>query len=362
MQRFRVFGGLLEAPFPFPELRTADGDDPADWTLRVDEGDPPELATTSVGRDELVPGVDATLVRTPLGLRLSFDDTGTFDVNDGGATLTWYPVAGTDRELVRVDILGRVLAVAVHERGLLSLHGSGVSLGGKGIGFLAPKGSGKSTLALTLASHGARLLTDDTLPVDPQHATAYPGVHSVRLWTDAAERFAALGEWRTGLSDKRTFDLLPDSLVQHEAVPLGALYELVPVEHPEGEAGELVRRTPLAAARGAVTLMSHSKLGPLMGGAESMHIFDRCATIAATIPIYRLEVARESGVGRQGLRNHRGLAFVTTLLALMGPSAVLPNDDLRARLARSLGTGGVHHIRRSRLGRSGGRGRGTQLG
>ncbi len=306
MLRFRVFGGQLSAPFPFPELRTADDSAPVDWTLHVGSAEPPELSSTAVGRDELVPGVEATLVRTPLGLRLSFDDTGTFDVNDGGATVTWYPVAGIDRELVRVDILGRVLAIAVHERGLLSLHGSGVSMGGKGIGFLAPKGSGKSTLALTLASHGARLLTDDTLPIDPAKGLAYPGVHSVRLWTDAAERFAELGDWRMGLSDKRTFDLLPDSLVQHEAVPLGALYELVPVERTAG--GELVTRTVLPATHGAVTLMTHSKLGALMGGAESMRIFERCATIAETIPIYRLEVARDlesiDGVGETIARWH----------------------------------------------------------
>ncbi|MEP7381812.1 MAG: hypothetical protein ABI910_09015 [Gemmatimonadota bacterium] len=291
MLRFRVFGGLLSAPFPFPELRADEGTAPVDWTLRVESATPTEFSVTPVGRDELAPGVEASLVRTPLGLRLSFDDTGTFDVNDRGATITWYPVAGIDRELVRVDILGRVLAVAVHERGLLSLHGSGVSLGGKGLGFLAPKGSGKSTLALTLSSHGARLLTDDTLPVDPATGLAFPGVHSVRLWTDAAERFAELGDWRMGLSDKRTFDMLPDSLVQHEPVPLGALYELVSVERAAGEA--LVRRTPLPAAHGVVTLMTHSKLGALMGGVEAMHIFDRCATIAATIPIFRLEVARD---------------------------------------------------------------------
>ena len=33
----------------------------------------------------------------------------------------------------------------------------------------------------------------------------------------------------------------------------------------------------------------------VVGGAESMRIFDRCASIAATIPIYRLEVARDLG-------------------------------------------------------------------
>lgn len=291
MLRFRVFGGLLAAPFAFPELREDTGDGPVDWTLRVADGAAPATEATVVGRDELAPGVEATLARTPHGLRLQFDDTGTFDVTETGRLLTWYPVAGIDRELVRVDILGRVLSVAAHERGMLSLHGSGVSLAGHALGFMAPKGSGKSTLALTLASHGARLLTDDTLPVDPARALAYPGVHSVRLWNDAAERFSQLGDWRVGLSDKRTFDQLPESLVQHDPVPLGALYELVPV--PRAPGGEVVRRLALPAAQGAMTLMTHSKLGALMGGAEAMKIFDRCATLAATIPVYRLEVCRD---------------------------------------------------------------------
>lgn len=290
MLRYRVFGGVFATPFSFPELREDEGSQPADWTLRVsDAPPPPELAPPS-GRDELAPGIQATLTRTPQGLRLVFDDTGTFDVTEEGTVIIWYPAPGSDRELVRVDILGRVLAVATHERGILCLHGSAVSIGGKGIGFLAPKGSGKSTLALTLAAHGARLLTDDTLPVDPDRVEARPGVHSVRLWNDAAERFGELGDWRVGLSEKRTFDTLPDSLVQHDPVPLAALYELVPV--PESDGGALVRRTRLTGAQAAVTLMTHSKLGALMGGRESMRVFDRCATLASAVPVYRLEVAR----------------------------------------------------------------------
>lgn len=297
MLRFQVFGGVLSAPFPFPELREEPGNAPVDWTLGVESAPAPQVTSVPVGRDELSPGVEASLVRTPVGLRLTFDDTGTFDVNDRGASLTWYPVPGTNRELVRVDILGRVLAVAVHERGILSLHGSAVALAGQGIGFLAPKGSGKSTLAMSLAARGAHLLTDDTLPVDPATGRAFPGVHSVRLWTDAAERFAALGDWRIGLSDKRTFDQLPDAFIQHDAVPLGALYELVPVARGPGE--ELVTRTRLAPAHGAITLMTHSKLGALLGGAESLRVFDACASVAATVPIYRLEVARGlDAVGR----------------------------------------------------------------
>lgn len=293
MLRYCVFGGVLATPFPFPELRPDEGTGPADWILQVAESVAPPLATTPVGRDELTVGIEASLARTPRGLRLIFDDTGTFDVTRAGAEITWYPIPGSDRELVRVDILGRVLAVATHERGILCLHGSAVSVGGQGIAFLAPKGSGKSTLALTLAAHGARLLTDDTLPVDPVRGEARPGVHSVRLWNDAAERFRALGDWRIGLSEKRTFDALPDALVQHEAVPLVALYELVPVEGRDG--APLVVRARLAAVDATVALMTHSKLGALMGGVESMHVFDRCATLASRVPVYRLEVARALG-------------------------------------------------------------------
>jgi hypothetical protein len=194
-------------------------------------------------------------------------------------------------ELARVDILGRVLSLAAYEQGLFALHGSAVALSGGAIGFLAPKGSGKSTLAMSLVARGARLLTDDTLPVDPATAMARPGVHSVRLWDDSAGRFAALGESRVGLSDKNAFDALPGATVEERPRPLLALYEVVPV--PKHDAEQPVRRDRLAPPAAAIALMRHSKLGPLLGGAEAMEVFDRCAAIAARVAVYELRVARD---------------------------------------------------------------------
>jgi hypothetical protein len=173
---------------------------------------------------------------------------------------------------------------------MLCLHGSAVALDGRAIGFLAHKGFGKSTLAMAMASRGARLLTDDTLPVDPGTGTARPGVHSVRLWTDAAANFNGLGEGRIGLSDKRTFDSLPDQLVQHSPVPLAALYLLAP--RSSTELPEHVRRVAMSPTRATIALMQHSKLGSLLAGAESRHVFDRCARIAETIPVFELEIVR----------------------------------------------------------------------
>jgi len=290
MPDFEVFGGVLRAALDFPQLPAVERQGEPDWALEVVDGPAPEVAGMLAGSEELSAGIQAVLRRTPAGLRLTFDDLGTFDIIQGGHRIVWYPHPGCDVELARVDILGRVLSAAVHEQGLLSLHGSAVAVHGHGVAFLAPKGSGKSTLALTLASHGAPILTDDTLPVDPPRAVAFPGVHAVRLWDDAAERFRGLGEWRTGLSDKKSVDTLPRHLVQRTSVPMAAFYELVP--RAPGSGGPPVRREKYSAAEGSMRLMAHLKLGGLLGGTETMKVFDRCVALADRVPVYRLDVTR----------------------------------------------------------------------
>ncbi len=66
---------------------------------------------------------------------------------------------------MRADLLGRVMALAAHADGRLTLHASAVSVAGRAVAFVGPKHAGKSTLALALVRKGARLLTDDTLVV-----------------------------------------------------------------------------------------------------------------------------------------------------------------------------------------------------
>jgi hypothetical protein len=287
---------VLDAPFAFAELREADPQLGVDWELQlpVTAPDVAELKSgTILGREELAKGTYAELRRAPSGLRITYDDSGDFLIRSNGRVIEWRPLDGCDMELARVDILGRVLSLALHDAGMMTLHGSGVSLPGGAVGFLAGKGSGKSTLAMTLVSHGARLMTDDTFAVMPATLIARPGVHSVRLWDDSAERFSSMGESRLGLSDKRTFDVLPDEALQDEARPVAALYELTP--EPRGIApNDLpVRRVLLDPPAATIALMRHSKLGALLGGSEAMEVFDRCAVIAARAPIYALHVTRD---------------------------------------------------------------------
>lgn len=294
MKLYEAFGGTLASAIDFPELAETTAppkEGKIDWTFLVDSlRETADLAAS--GHDDLDAGATVDLFRHELGLRVVFSDSGTFDITNSASAISWTPNEDSNAELARLDFLGRVLAVALHERGLLSLHASAVEVDGRAIGFVAAKGSGKSTLALALLEHGARLLTDDTLPVDTTRAVARPGVHSIRVWNDSRERFSGVGEARVGLAEKFTFSGLDGGALCRHEVRLDALYALAP-QPTLLDDGELVTRTTLGPMSGTFMFMRHSKLGALLGGPESRLVFDRCAELAAVIPCHELAVPRD---------------------------------------------------------------------
>ena len=295
MPVYSVFGGYFSSEVTFPELREVPATAPT-WTLRI-VGVLPEVSELTLL------GVHQASVRTvstykwPGGFRIVYsDENGTYDISRDGSRITWLPGSGADVELARMAILGRVLPTALHAAGTLCLHGSAVTFADGGITFLAPKLHGKSTLALALATAGARLLTDDTLPVEPGSPVMVgPGVHSVRLWRDSAERF--LDETVPSISSNRVpawkhiFNELPGDRVALDRVPLLAVYLLRPVGSlPDGAA---VRRTPVAPVRAAMSIVTQLKVGAVLGGSESAVSFDRAVRVASSVPVYTLNVVRD---------------------------------------------------------------------
>jgi hypothetical protein len=295
MHDYSVYGGWLRSAIPIPELRPRlDAAEPqaAQWQFDVASGSAPPLhAGNTTGRDELNAGVFAELIRAPGVARIAFDDTGAFDVSEAGRRVIWYPKEGHVPDVARADLVGRVLPLTLHDRGLTSLHGSAVVLQGRALAFLGPKNHGKSTLALALVEReAARLLTDDTLIVTPDTALAHPGVLSVRLWEQTAQRFARLGGGRPVLSEKRVFEDLPADWLAEEAAPLTAIYTLAPTAP---ESTDAVRREPLDAASATIALIQYQKLGALLGGADAARVFEQAATLASRVALYRLHVARD---------------------------------------------------------------------
>jgi hypothetical protein len=185
MDRYSVFGGCLQSAVPFPELRPLHDGTP-DWTLQRIHAAAGEVAAELLGEDRADVDVGVRLFRIAEGFRLAYDDTGSFDVLDMGARILWHPGPIVRAEAVRLDILGRVLPVALHASGALCLHGSAVAVEGNGIAFLAPKLHGKSTLAQAMVAAGARMASDDVVPVyGGAPARMAPGVPSARLWSDS---------------------------------------------------------------------------------------------------------------------------------------------------------------------------------
>lgn len=292
MNRYSVFGGCLRSELEFPELPEA-VDDRVDWTFTISDTPPADPPTEALGRDRVDDPIEVRSFRTEGGFRLEYDDTGTFDVLRAGKEIVWYRPPDASDEAARLDVIGRVLALALHASGSFCLHASAVAIAGGAVGFIAPKFHGKSTLALALAGAGGRLITDDTLAVDlVPTPSARPGIQTVRLWEDSAAA-VGLGQGSVvveGSGKYRVHDRPRLRPVRRKA-PLVALYALAPKTPVPGEPA--AQRTLLPPTRAVLALVGQSKLGPLLGGSEGPVHFRRAAALAGTVPVYTLEVVRD---------------------------------------------------------------------
>ena len=299
MPTYAAFGGTLDSEIEFPELQHAPPTERPDWRLRVSSA--PRACTAQdaddlgelLGEDHVEPAVTVTSFRTLAGYRLRYQDTGVFDVSGDGREIVWSAAPGASTESARMDVLGRVLSIALHAGGRLALHGSGVAIDGRAIGFLAPKFSGKSTMALSLVNAGAELLSDDTLPVDLEAApNAWPGVHSARVFQDSAQRLALVEAVdQPGFAVKHTLAIIDAPKIRLRPAPLDALYLLTP-SAPE-VATAPVHRTLMSPLAATLELVRHAKVGALLGRAEAARVLDRAATVASRVPVYRLDVVRD---------------------------------------------------------------------
>jgi len=279
----------LRSEIPIPELPTIDCAAP-DWVFRRAEDLPP--GGTYLGDDGVAAGIRVACSRLSDGFRLSFDDTGTFDLTESGRLIAWTPGPASAMELVRADLLGGVFSIALHLQGLLCLHGSAVAIGDTSVGFLGNKGAGKSTLATALSRAGAKLVTDDLLPLDPREPpTAWPSFPAVRLLQDSASRLRYTSGPIHPATNKYHVSQLPAEQVETRRLRLGAIYELALVEEGAGVPPvERIRATGTAAIG---TLLRHHRVGTAIGGSESMNLMARASEIARMVPVYRLQITRE---------------------------------------------------------------------
>ncbi len=293
MYRYHLFGETFASDIEFPELPVARAGI-ARWTLSSTTQPPPTDPLPLIGVEPVMDGVRVALRGGSTRFRLAYDDTGVFEISTGGRTVVWHRPADATADLasVRSDVLGRVMAVALHADEILTLHGSGVVVGGTGVAFLAPKLHGKSTTAAALVRAGAQLISDDILAVTPgERPMVLPGIPAVNLWRDSARQFqptAVPGD----ATRKQRIDWGALGARADVPVPLAAVYLLSPVR---AEPGAAVRRQRMPPVVAALSLVGQAKIGGLLGPVHAAALLERCVRLSTAIPVYRLTVPRELG-------------------------------------------------------------------
>ncbi|MBV6521086.1 MAG: hypothetical protein MNPFHGCM_01209 [Gemmatimonadaceae bacterium] len=293
MSNFAVFGGVLRSHIDFPELAQM-GDVEPTWSLEAGVNPPSLGDAASLGVDTVYASCSVrAFKREAGGYSLVFDDTGRFDISADGRRITWF--GGTDRLLDagRADILGRVLPLALHGSGILSLHASAVAMGNEGVAFLAPKYHGKSTLATAMVEAGARLITDDVLPVlISEPPICLPGVPRLRLWRDSVQAMRGSATAQQVPDERKHLvdDLRPEQ-VQSLPVRFSTAYILTPMNELPDHAAVL--REPIDSIAATLSLVQHAKLAPLLAGGEAGALFSQTASVAGAIRVYDLYVTRD---------------------------------------------------------------------
>ncbi len=221
---------------------------------------------------------------------LHWRDVGTFLILDREIHVDVAPDIPED--LVRLPLLGPVMALYLHRIGKLVLHASAVGSDTRSVVFLGDKGAGKSTTAAALVARGHSLLTDDVLAIDfpPAGPSIAPGFPEIKL--DPGLPAGVFGGIDIGSSSaipgtsKRRLRL---NLFSHRSVPPGLFCVL-----RRGRAAALQMLPPQEALAELIRFSYVWRFGreALDERALAIHL-KQCAELVRTSRVCRLEVPHD---------------------------------------------------------------------
>jgi hypothetical protein len=189
----------------------------------------------------------------------------------GGTEIVVDRVPGVDDGFYRQIVQNIALGVALHQRGMFTLHGSAIALPAGAVGFVGWKGAGKSTAASALFARGHNLVADDVMAIDTAQTPplVMPGIPSMKLWPASVE--AALGEDAGDLpalfetTEKRIREV--SDRFAPAPLPLRRIYVLA-------FGGDAPRIEPLSPRESLIELVSQSYALRFIGnrGADRAHL------------------------------------------------------------------------------------------
>jgi hypothetical protein len=289
LYRYTAYGLTIDSDVPLPELLPVEA--------RSARNPVPALSRHDHNVEIRLGRVDRSSAHTPLGgnvqwarprdICLHYPEVGSYHIVDGRRiTIDLTPDA--DDRAVRLYLLGPVLGILLHQRDLLVIHASAVSVDGRVAVFAAEKGEGKSTLAAAMHARGHKLVTDDLLPVDltdPNCLLVQPGFPQLKLMPEAAAQLTDDPESLPRLHPDYDKRATPVSDLVNEQLPLSRIFIL---ETADDDAIETI-----APQQRFIELVRHSYLAVLLGATgEGAHHFRQVVTLAAHVPVLKLKRRR----------------------------------------------------------------------
>jgi hypothetical protein len=118
---------------------------------------------------------------------------------ENGNRIEILPYPGVDKDNLELYLNGSTYGAILHQRQILTMHGSCFVFEGKGIMICGESGAGKSSLTTSFVMDGNEFLTDDVTPILFQNKVPHIWAMSdrVKLWDDSLKQ---LNQSSDGLS------------------------------------------------------------------------------------------------------------------------------------------------------------------
>ncbi|MCU0627395.1 MAG: hypothetical protein MUF21_13060 [Gemmatimonadaceae bacterium] len=286
---FAAFGGILAADRDLPGLPLATAGSPSSWVLRTRDlvaPHAPASASPVLGRVAVADGITLTLQRDGDAHLLTVSDTGRYRIDD--RTIDHQRPEGADPSAVALDVIGHVLPLLLHRTGAWVLHASAITTPAGAIALVGPRGAGKSTLAAACTALGAQLVADDAtvITMRDRRPLLLPAGLPLRVRPDVADALATDAAPATaddGWGKRR----LAVTLAPAQPIPLAAIAFVHPIT------GGDAQRHDLAPRQAVPHLAAAGKLAALLGAEDAVAALDRAATLAAAVPLRRLDIPRD---------------------------------------------------------------------
>lgn len=281
MYNYSAYNIGIQSELPLPELESSAGAAP-DVTIRFDRlsWSPSQEATFDEELCFEVASDDA---------HFFWEGLGKFRVSRG-TEIVIDPAADVEERLLRLPLLGTIIAVLMHQRGRLVMHASAVAIDGEAIIFVGNKGRGKSTMAATLYGRGHQLIADDVVALSVNgegHPMVMPGFPQFKLYPEAA--ISSLGNDDEPLPElaegyEKCGRRVTDRFAQ-EPIPLRSVYVL-----EGGTVASIEQLGPQAAVLALIANSYMARFGKqlLRGGEASSHL-RQCTRLIGQVPVYRLK-------------------------------------------------------------------------